>query len=177
MKPLNRVKIAEEKFATPDNKRLMIRAKFKRAVNKILTKLQAYHLYEKIKRNKQCTIPLSKIMKDFNPRHKDKFTAFSTIEDSDEDQDEEGDHGDSDDESNDLSENERAGEMFGMSGRSPDSPVGSVKRSITNRDKQSNGTVDVHGKRSESGKSRDVDKPPASYNKKKKNEVTPIGGA
>ena len=88
MKPLNRVKIAEEKFATPDNKRLMIRAKFKRAVNKILTKLQAYHLYEKIKRNKQCTIPLSKIMKDFNPRHKDKFTAFSTIEDSDEDSDE-----------------------------------------------------------------------------------------
>ena len=63
-----------------------------------------------------------------------------------------------------------------MSGRSPDSPIGSVKRSITNRDKQSNGTVEVNGKRSESGKSRDVDKPPAGHNKKKKNEVTPIGG-
>jgi predicted MPP superfamily phosphohydrolase len=79
MKPLNRVRIAEEKYATPDNRRLMIRAKFKRAVNKILTKLQAYHLYEKIKRNKLCVIPMSKIMKDYNPRQKEKYTAFSTV--------------------------------------------------------------------------------------------------
>lgn len=77
---------------------------------------------------------MSKIMKDYDRRHKDKFTAFSTIEDSDEDEDEEEiQAGDSDDESNDLSENENK-EMFGGSGRSPDSPIGSVKRSVTNKE-------------------------------------------
>lgn len=44
----------------------MARAKFKRAVIKILTKLQAYHLYEKIKRNKLCIIPIKKFVKDYN---------------------------------------------------------------------------------------------------------------
>jgi hypothetical protein len=39
MKPINRIQIKEERFATPDNKKLMIRARFKRAVIKILTKL------------------------------------------------------------------------------------------------------------------------------------------
>lgn len=65
MKPINRIKIGEERFATQDNKKLMARAKFKRAVIKILTKLQAYHLYEKIKRNKLCIIPIHKFVKDY----------------------------------------------------------------------------------------------------------------
>lgn len=39
MKPITRIKIGEERFATHDNKKLMARAKFKRAVIKILTKL------------------------------------------------------------------------------------------------------------------------------------------
>ena len=52
MRPIRKIKIREERFATPDNKALMFRAKFKQAVIKILTKIQAYHFYEKIKRNK-----------------------------------------------------------------------------------------------------------------------------
>jgi Ca2+/Na+ antiporter len=43
----------------------MARAKFKRAVIQILTKIQAYHLYEKIKRNKLCVIPVNTFVKDF----------------------------------------------------------------------------------------------------------------
>jgi len=39
MKPINSIKIREERFATPDNKKLMARARFKRAVIKVLTKL------------------------------------------------------------------------------------------------------------------------------------------
>jgi hypothetical protein len=43
---------------------------------------------------------MSKIMKDYNPRQKEKFTAFSTVEDSDEaNTDEEMVAGDSDDSS------------------------------------------------------------------------------
>lgn len=48
MKPITRIKIGDERYATSDTKKLMARAKFKKAVIKILTKLQAYHLYEKI---------------------------------------------------------------------------------------------------------------------------------
>lgn len=50
-----------------ENRKLMARAKFKRAVIKILTKLQAYHMYEKIKRNKLCIIPVHKFVKDYKP--------------------------------------------------------------------------------------------------------------
>lgn len=39
MKPIHRIRIREERFATPDNRSLMIRARFKQAVIKILTKL------------------------------------------------------------------------------------------------------------------------------------------
>jgi len=56
MRPIRKIKIREERFATPDNKALMFRAKFKQAVIKILTKIQAYHFYEKIKRNKHCIV-------------------------------------------------------------------------------------------------------------------------
>ena len=52
MKPISRIKIRDERFATPDDAGLMSRAKMKQAVIKILTKLQAYHIYEKIKRNR-----------------------------------------------------------------------------------------------------------------------------
>lgn len=70
MKPIQRIKIREERFATPDNKGLMARARLKRAVIKILTKLQAYHFYEKIKRNRQCIIPVSKFVKHYTPIYK-----------------------------------------------------------------------------------------------------------
>lgn len=56
MKAIQKIKIREERFATPDNTSLMARARFKQAVIKILTKIQAYHIYEKIKRNKHCII-------------------------------------------------------------------------------------------------------------------------
>lgn len=39
MKPISRIKIKDERFATLDNKKLMARAKFKRAVIQILTKI------------------------------------------------------------------------------------------------------------------------------------------
>ena len=39
MKPIQKIRILEERFATPENKKLMARARFKRAVIKILTKL------------------------------------------------------------------------------------------------------------------------------------------
>ena len=38
---------------------------------KILTKLQAFHIYEKIKRNKHCVIPVNKFVKDYHPIQKD----------------------------------------------------------------------------------------------------------
>jgi len=67
MKPIHRIRIREERFATPDNRSLMIRARFKQAVIKILTKLQAYNIYEKIKRNKHCVIAVNKFVKDYHP--------------------------------------------------------------------------------------------------------------
>lgn len=70
MKPIHRIKIREERFATPDNRSLMIRARFKQAVIKILTKLQAFHIYEKIKRNKHCVIPVTNFVKDYHPNNK-----------------------------------------------------------------------------------------------------------
>jgi hypothetical protein len=66
MKPINRIKIREERFATPDNRSLMVKARMKQAVIKILTKLQAFHIYEKIKRNKHCVIPVNKFVKDYH---------------------------------------------------------------------------------------------------------------
>jgi len=129
MKPINRIQIKEERFATPDNKKLMIRARFKKAVIKLLTKLQAYHLYEKIKRNKQCVIPLSKIMKDYRPGHHHHHhkMGHSIIEDSDEDDGEEecysADGSGSCDSSNDLS----AEEMFGGK-KSNESPTSIVSK-------------------------------------------------
>jgi len=69
MKPIQKIKIREERFATPDNKSLMAKARMKRAVIKILIKLQAYHIYEKIKRNKHCVIPVTKFVKDYHPYH------------------------------------------------------------------------------------------------------------
>ena len=41
----------------------------KRAVIKILTKLQAYNFFEKMKRNKKCIIPVNKFVKDFHHTH------------------------------------------------------------------------------------------------------------
>lgn len=67
MRPINRIKIREERFATPDNRSLMVKARMKQAVIKILTKLQAFHIYEKIKRNKHCVIPVNKFIKDYHP--------------------------------------------------------------------------------------------------------------
>lgn len=86
MKPINRIKIGEERFATLENKKLMARAKFKRAVIKILTKLQAYHMFEKIKRNKLCIIPITKFVKDYKPLHTEVIQEpkYSIYEDSDE---------------------------------------------------------------------------------------------
>ena len=69
MKPIQKIKIREERFATPDNKSLMAKAKMKQAVIKILIKLQAYHIYEKIKRNKHCVIPVKRFVKDYHPYH------------------------------------------------------------------------------------------------------------
>ena len=71
MRPINRIKIREERFATPDNRSLMVKARMKQAVIKILTKLQAFHIYEKIKRNKHCIVPVSKFVKDYHPVQKD----------------------------------------------------------------------------------------------------------
>lgn len=65
MKPILRIDMSEERFATPDNKTLMAKAKLKRGVIKLLTKLQAYNIYERIKRNKHCVIPVSTFVKDF----------------------------------------------------------------------------------------------------------------
>ena len=67
MKPIQKIKIRDERFATPDNKSLMAKARMKRAVIEILIKLQAYHIYEKIKRNKHCVIPVTKFVKDYHP--------------------------------------------------------------------------------------------------------------
>lgn len=70
MKAIQRVKIREERFATPDNRSLMARARMKRAVIKILTKLQAFHIFEKMKRNKKCVIPVNKFIKDYQAINK-----------------------------------------------------------------------------------------------------------
>lgn len=39
MKPINSIRIQDERFATPDDKFLMAKARWKQAVIKILTKL------------------------------------------------------------------------------------------------------------------------------------------
>ena len=65
MRPIKSVKIKEERFATPNDKKLMAKARLKQAVIKILTKIQAYNIYEKIKRNKYCIIPVSKFVKGY----------------------------------------------------------------------------------------------------------------
>lgn len=83
MKPIQKIKIREERFATPDNTSLMARARFKQAVIKILTKIQAYHIFEKIKRNKHCIIPVHSFVKNYhhmpvtapNPSAKDGQSA------------------------------------------------------------------------------------------------------
>ena len=67
MRPIQKIKIKEERFATPKDPELMARAHFKQAVIKILTRLQAYHIYEKIKRNKHCIIPVKSFVKDYRP--------------------------------------------------------------------------------------------------------------
>lgn len=115
MKPINRIKIGEERFATHENKRLMARAKFKRAVIKILTKLQAYHLYEKIKRNKLCIIPIHKFVKDHKPLNFDGASKLSMYEDSDEETDNNNESENSSDQgSNESVEfSEENAEMFG----------------------------------------------------------------
>ena len=116
MKPISRIKIGEERFATKENKKLMARAKFKRAVIKILTKLQAYHLYEKIKRNKLCITPIYKFVKDYQPigRESQQETKFSVYDDSDEvtDDEREEDSSAEYDDSVDISEVENRQNMF-----------------------------------------------------------------
>ena len=64
--------IADERFATPDDKFLMAKARWKQAVIKVLTKLQAYHIYEKIKRNKYCVIPVARFVKGYTRDAADK---------------------------------------------------------------------------------------------------------
>lgn len=107
MKPIIKVKIQDERFATRENRKLMARATFKRAVIKVLTKIQAYHLYEKIKRNKLCVIPVHYFVKDW-VKQKDfqgvNNSQHSHYEDSDEHT---IDDQDSDDDSVDISQEEK----------------------------------------------------------------------
>lgn len=55
----------EERFASAKDYKLMARARFKQAVIKILTKIQAYHIFEKIKRNRTCIIPVNTFVKNY----------------------------------------------------------------------------------------------------------------
>ena len=61
------------------NRSLMVKARMKQAVIKILTKLQAFHIYEKIKRNKHCVIPVNKFIKDYHPVPKTDSKGETTI--------------------------------------------------------------------------------------------------
>jgi len=63
MRPIHRIKVLQERYAMPEETGLMARAKLKQAVIKILTKIQAFHFYETIKRNKHCVIPLKSFIK------------------------------------------------------------------------------------------------------------------
>ena len=82
MRPIKRVKLRDERFATPDNKQLMARARMKQAVIKILTKLQAYHIYEKIKRNKYCVIGVDKFIDLYHnvPQNQTVYTREHNIQ-------------------------------------------------------------------------------------------------
>ena len=77
MKPIQSIKIADERFATPDDKFLMAKARWKQAVIKVLTKLQAYHIYEKIKRNKYCVIPVARFVKGYTKEAVDKNNSLA----------------------------------------------------------------------------------------------------
>ena len=79
MKPIQSIKIADERFATPDDKFLMAKARWKQAVIKVLTKLQAYHIYEKIKRNKYCVIPVARFVKNYTKDAGDKGLGNSAL--------------------------------------------------------------------------------------------------
>jgi hypothetical protein len=60
----------------------MAKARLKQAVIKILTKLQAYHIQERIHRNKHCLIPVKKFVKDYNkvPQNYTEYTRNNQIQ-------------------------------------------------------------------------------------------------
>jgi hypothetical protein len=66
LKPFKKVKIGDERFATPNDTALMSRARWKHAIIKILVKIQAYHIFERIKRNRYCQIPISRYIVDYH---------------------------------------------------------------------------------------------------------------
>mmetsp|Transcript_10168 Transcript_10168/g.17138 ORF Transcript_10168/g.17138 Transcript_10168/m.17138 type:complete len:343 (-) Transcript_10168:801-1829(-) len=81
MKPIQRIKIRDERFVTPDDRQLMAKARLKQAVIKILTKIQAFHIYEKIKRNKHCIIHVNAFIKNFHqvPQNRTEYTQANKL--------------------------------------------------------------------------------------------------
>jgi hypothetical protein len=62
VKPISCVKIHEEKLSDLDNRKVIVFNAWKKAVMKILIKLQAYKHHEKMERSKQCRIDRSKFL-------------------------------------------------------------------------------------------------------------------
>ena len=81
IKRITCVKLGEERFAI-DNKKMIARATLKKAVIKILIKIQAYKHCEKLKRIDQSKVKLTRMLK-IEDEDDDRDIDESSIEDYD----------------------------------------------------------------------------------------------
>jgi len=69
LQPIVCVKLGEEQFAEKDDRQLMARLNFKRAVTKIIVKLQAYKFNMYILRTQACKQNIKKLLPNMIEHH------------------------------------------------------------------------------------------------------------
>jgi hypothetical protein len=72
LQPIVCVKLGEEQFAEKDDKQLMARLAFKRAVTKIIVKLQAYKFNQYILRTQACRQQIKKVLPNMPEYHREE---------------------------------------------------------------------------------------------------------
>ena len=70
------MKLGEEQFAEKDDKKLVARLNFKRAVTKIIVKIQAYKFNQYILRTQACKQNIKKLLPNMPEHHKDTDVFF-----------------------------------------------------------------------------------------------------
>lgn len=81
--PIVSIKLGEEQFAEPDDKALMARLNLKRAVTKIIVKLQAFKFNQQIKRTIDSRIRLPLVTPLMREVEKDDETDIGELFESD----------------------------------------------------------------------------------------------